>query len=126
MVKKNDEESKAACTKAYNKKCRNRTFQLGDAVLVHYPKSSIKGRVNRKFMYEWQGIYFIKQVLGPNVYIVQKPGCRKTKVPADRLKVFNEFLHLDDPEILITPEDEQEPQEESLEEQLDDNQEELT
>ena len=30
---------------------------------------------------------------------------RKTKVPADRLRIYNEFLHLDDPEVIITLED---------------------
>ena len=108
MVKKNDQESKTAYTKAYNKRCRNRAFQLGDAVLVHFPKSAIRGKVNRKFMRDWHGIYFVKQVLGPNVYMVSKPGCRKTKVPSDRLKIFNEFLHADDPTVNIAPEDEEE------------------
>ena len=118
MVKKNDQESKTAYTKAYNKRCRNRAFQLGDAVLVHFPKSAIRGKVNRKFMRDWHGIYFVKQVLGPNVYMVAKPGCRKTKVPSDRLKIFNEFLHADDPTVKIAPEDEEEeiPGEEEKEE----------
>ena len=59
-------------------------------------------------MRDWHGIYFVKQVLGPNVFMVSKPGCRKTKVPSDRLKIFNEFLHTDDPTVQIAPEDEDE------------------
>ena len=117
MVKKNDQESKTAFTKAYNKRCRNRAFQIGDAVLVHFPKSAIRGKVNRKFMKDWHGIYFVKQALGPNVYVVAKPGCRKTKVPSDRLKLFNEFLHADDPAVTIAPEDEQEEGEETPQEE---------
>ena len=105
MVRNRDEESKAAFRKAYNKRCRNRTFQVGDAVLVHFPSSVLKGRVNRKFVAQWKGIYFIQQILGPNVYIVKKHGGRKTKVPADRLRIYNEFLHMDDPEVQLTPED---------------------
>ena len=111
MVRKNDHESKMAFTKAYNKKCRNRAFQEGDAVLLHFPKSAIRGRVNRKFMQDWHGVYYVKKVLGPNTYLVQKPGCRKTKVPTDRLKLFNEYLHLNDPNVKITPEEEEDANE---------------
>ena len=67
-------------------------------------------------MRDWHGIYFVKQVLGPNVYMVSKPGCRKTKVPSDRLKIFNEFLHTDDPTVQIAPEDENEDDAEEEEE----------
>ena len=122
MVRKNDQESKMAFTKAYNKKCRNRAFKENDAVLLHFPKSAIRGRVNRKFMYDWHGIYYVKKVLGPNVYLVQKPGCRKTKVPADRLKLFNEFLHSDDPNVQITPEDDDNQNDDLQDNQVDDAQ----
>ena len=122
MVRKNDQESKTAFTKAYNKKCRNRAFKENDAVLLHFPKSAIRGRVNRKFMYDWHGIYYVKKVLGPNVYLVQKPGCRKTKVPADRLKLFNEFLHSDDPNVKLTPEDDEDQNDDLQDNQVDDAQ----
>ena len=58
-------------------------------------------------MQDWHGVYYVKKVLGPNTYLVQKPGCRKTKVPTDRLKLFNEYLHLNDPNVKITPEEEE-------------------
>ena len=70
-------------------------------------------------MQDWHGIYYVKKVLGPNTYLVQKPGCRKTKVPTDRLKLFNEFLHLDDPNVRITPEDEENGNEDIQEENQD-------
>ena len=38
-------------------------------------------------------------------------GGRKTKVPADRLKLYNEFLHMDDPEVKLDPQDEENEQE---------------
>ena len=120
MVKAKDEEAKAAFTKAYNKKCREKSFQLGDAVLVHFPASTVKGRVNRKFMNRWHGIYFIDQILGKNTYLVKKHGGRRTKCSADRLRIYNEFLHLDDPEVKLTP-GEDEANEEAHEEDVADN-----
>ena len=62
-------------------------------------------------MQDWHGVYYVKKVLGPNTYLVQKPGCRKTKVPTDRLKLFNEYLHLNDPNVKITPEEEEDANE---------------
>ena len=73
-------------------------------------------------MYDWHGIYYVKKVLGPNVYLVQKPGCRKTKVPADRLKLFNEFLHSDDPNVKITPDDDDNHNDDLQDNQVDDAQ----
>ena len=49
--------------------------------------------------------------MGPNTYLVQKPGCRKTKVPTDRLKLFNELLHLTEPNVRIAPEEEEDANE---------------
>ena len=105
MVKERDKEARAAFQRAYNKKCKNRQFKLNDAVLVHYPSSVVKGRVNRKFMPQWNGIYYVIKVLGTNTYEVRKEGCRKTKVSADRMKLYNEFLHMDDPVVKIDPQD---------------------
>ena len=105
MVKERDKEARAAFQRAYNKKCKNRQFKLNDAVLVHYPSSVVKGRVNRKFMPQWHGIYYVIKILGTNTYEVRKEGCRKTKVSADRMKLYNEFLHMDDPVVKIDPQD---------------------
>ena len=114
MVKTKDEEAKAAFSKAYNKKCRERTFQVGDAVLLHYEASTLKGRVNRKFTKRWHGIYYIDQVLGKNTFIVKKHVGRKTKVSADRLRIYNEYLHLDDPEVKLTPGDNEAQEDEDV------------
>ena len=41
----------------------------------------------------------------------EEEGGRKTKVSADRLKLYNEFLHMDDPEVKVDPRDDiSEPQ----------------
>ena len=119
MVHTRDTEAKMAFQKAYNKKCREKTFNVGDAVLVHFPPSAVRGsaRVNRKFTKPWHGIYFVQKVLDATTFIVKKQGGRKTKCPADRLRLFNEFLHIDDPEIRIAPEDEQEDHEEQHEQE---------
>ena len=122
MVKEKDKEAKAAFQRAYNKKCRNRSFQVNDAVLIHYPNSVAKGRVNRKFMPQWHGIYYVTKVLGTNTYEVRKEGCRKTKVSADRMKLYNEFLHMDDPVVKIDPRDNEVEEENNVEAQKETHQ----
>ena len=117
MVKEKDKEARAAFQRAYNKKCRHRSFQVNDAVLIHYPSSVAKGRVNRKFMPQWHGIYYVIKVLGTNTYEVRKEGCRKTKVSADRMKLYNEFLHMDDPVVKIDPRDKEVEEEDKAETQ---------
>ena len=108
MVKTNDKEAKLAFQKAHNKKFKERGFKVGDFCLVHYPSSSMKGRINRKLIPNWKGLFRITDILGKNTYKVKKEGGRSTKVPTDRLKLYNEFLHQDDPDVQLTPEDEPE------------------
>ena len=52
----------------------------------------------------WKGVIRITRAIGKNTYKVKKEGGRSTKVPVDRLKIYNEFLHMDDPDVLIAPE----------------------
>ena len=37
--------------------------------------------------------------------MVKKEGGRAAKVPVDNLKIYNEFLHMDDPDVQIASED---------------------
>ena len=37
--------------------------------------------------------------------MVKKEGGRANKVPVDRLKIYNEFLYMDDPVVQVAPED---------------------
>ena len=53
-------------------------------------------------------------------YVEQKPLSRA--VPADRLKLFNEFLHSDDPNVQITPEDDDNQNDDLQDNQVDDAQ----
>lgn len=105
MVKTNDKEAKRAFAKAHNKKFKERGFKVGDFVLVHFPDSAIRGRLNRKMVPNWKGVFRITKAIGKNTYMVKKEGGRSTKVPVDRLKIYNEFLHLDDPDVQVAPED---------------------
>ena len=73
-------------------------------------------------MPQWHGIYYVIKVLGTNTYEVRKEGCRKTKVSADRMKLYNEFLHMDDPVVKIDPRDKEVEEEDKVETQEDSQQ----
>jgi len=61
-----------------------RTFNIGDRVLVNYPKSMSPG--NKKFSEEWRDGFIVVKVTGPASYIVQRgPHGRPTSVPVVRL-----------------------------------------
>ena len=105
MVKDNDHEAKAAFQKAYNKSKKAKTFNVGDFVLVHFPPGTGLTGANKKFTANWRGVYRIRRRLGPTTFLVGKSHGRSAKVPADRLKPFNSYIHLDTTEIMITPGD---------------------
>ena len=105
MVKDNDHEAKAAFQKAYNKSKKAKTFNVGDFVLVHFPPGTGLTGANKKFTANWRGVYRIRRQLGPTTFLVGKSHGRSTKVPADRLKSFNSYIHLDNTEVMITPGD---------------------
>ena len=123
MVKTNDKEAKLAFQKAHNKKFKERGFKLAGFCLVHYPSSAMKGRLNRKLVANWKGSFRVTKILGKNTFLVKKERGRSTKVPIDRIKLCNEFLHQDDPDVRLTPEDEagQEDYEEELSEEEGNN-----
>ena len=105
MVKDNDQEAKMAFEKAYNKSKKSKTFQVGDFVLVHFPPGTGLVGANKKFTANWRGVYRIRKQLGPTTFLVGKSHGRSTKVPADRLKNFNAYVHLDNTNIMINPAD---------------------
>ena len=105
MVKDNDHEAKMAFEKAYNKSKKSKSFQVGDFVLVHFPPGTGLVGANKKFTANWRGVYRIRKQLGPTTFLVGKSHGRSTKVPADRLKNFNSYVHLDNTDIMITPAD---------------------
>ena len=80
---------KRASAKAHNKKYKERGFKVGDFVLVHFPDSAFRGRLNRKMVPNWKGVFRITKTIGKNTYMVKKEGGRSTKVPVDHLKIYN-------------------------------------
>ena len=48
--------------------------------------------------------------------MVKKQGGRKSKISADRLRIYNEYIHMDDPEVKLTPGDDIELQDNAVEE----------
>ena len=78
---------------------------MGDFVLVHFPPGTGLVGANKKFTANWRGVYRIRKQLGPTTFLVGKSHGRSTKVPADRLKNFNAYVHLDNKDIMINPAD---------------------
>ena len=105
LVKDNHKEAKVAFEKAYNKSKISKTFKVGDFVFVHFPPGTGIVGGNKKFTANWQGIYHIRKQLGPTTFLVGKSNGRSTKFPADRLKNYNAYVHLDNTNIMITPQD---------------------
>ena len=70
---------------------RNRSFSVGDQVLIFFPKSSLRGP-NAKLRQRWCGPFFIEEVLeGGHRFRVRREGAKspqKNHVHIDRLKPF--------------------------------------
>jgi hypothetical protein len=67
----------------------NRSFEVGDKVLLYYPKSSFKD--NPKFAQKWTGPWIVTEKIGNLTYVVapqHNSKLRPTTVHIDRLKRF--------------------------------------
>jgi hypothetical protein len=107
MVKDNDAEAKQAFKKAFDKKAKDKHFAVGDFCLLFFPPGTGLVGGNKKFVNNWRGIYVVRKVLGQSTYLVGKPHGRGTKVPGYRLKLFNEYIHQEDREVLLSAEDDE-------------------
>ena len=107
MVKDNDAEAKQAFKKAFDKKAKDKQFAVGDFCLLFFPPGTGLVGGNKKFVNNWRGIYIVREVCGSNTYKVAKPHGRSTKVPGSRLKPFNAYIHQEDREVLLSPEDDE-------------------
>ena len=103
IVNQNNLASKKASKRQYDKLAKDRVFKIGDQVLVHY-NDPLPGQ-NRKLFRQWRGPFSIIQSLGHNAYKIKKPSHRTTKVHADRIKFYDPMNHPEDPEVLLSRED---------------------
>jgi hypothetical protein len=107
MVKDNDAEAKQAFKKAFDKKAKDKHFAVGDFCLLFFPPGTGLVGGNKKFVNNWRGVYVVRKVCGQSTYLVGKPHGRGTKVPGSRLKLFNAYIHQEDREVLLSPEDDE-------------------
>ena len=103
IVNQNNLASKQASKRQYDKLAKERVFKIGDQVLVHY-SDPLPGQ-NRKLFRQWRGPFSVIQSFGHNAYKVKKPSHRTTKVHADRMKFYDPMNHPEDPEVLLSKED---------------------
>jgi hypothetical protein len=76
---------------AYDKKAKDRTFEVGDEVLVFFPKCMAKD--NKKFTEQWKEGYVIIDQTGPISFIVQRgPHGRPHAVQQNRLLLVPDKL----------------------------------
>ena len=78
MVKDNDAEAKQAFKKAFDKKAKDKHFEVGDFCLLFFPPGTGLVGGNKKFVNNWREIYVVRKVLGQSTYLVGKPHGRGT------------------------------------------------
>ena len=86
---------------------KDKHFAVGDFCLLFFPPGTGLVGGNKKFVNNWRGIYIVREVCGSNTYKGAKPHGRSTKVPGSRLKPFNAYIHQEDREVLLSPEDDE-------------------
>lgn len=71
----------------FNKKAKERTFELGDLVYLYDPAHKVG--ISKKLTRPWSGPFRIVKVLGPVTYKIRKVGTRQEQVVhVNRLKPF--------------------------------------
>ena len=79
----------AQLTKAFNKKVKPRSFQVGDLVLVVRKPINMKNRIGNKFLSKWDGPYVVQEVYTNGAYkIVDQDGVRVNPINGRFLKQY--------------------------------------
>ena len=90
IVSRNNEAARHAYAKYHDKRTKERAFQKGDKVLIHYP-NHIPG-TNAKLHRPWKGPYQILEVHDLDTVSVRHVSDGKVqRVHKDRVKLFHEF-----------------------------------
>ena len=79
----------ARLSRAFNKKVRPRSLQIGDLVLAIRRPIIISRRMGNKFLSNWDGPYVVKEVYSNGAYkIVDKDGLRVGPINGKFLKRY--------------------------------------
>ena len=79
----------ARLTKAFNKKVKPRSFQVGDLVLAVRRPINMKNRMGNKFLSKWDGPYVVQEVYTNGAYkIVDQDGVRVGPINGRFLKQY--------------------------------------
>jgi hypothetical protein len=87
MAKGKMESERQMMKERYDKDARERPFQVGQQVLLHFPRATVTYG-NPKLAPQWVGGYYVHQQLGPDTYWVRQVGSKQqgTTVHAARMK----------------------------------------
>ncbi|KAJ8940902.1 hypothetical protein NQ314_010542 [Rhamnusium bicolor] len=89
QVYKNTERAKIRRNKQYDRKTKERNFELGD--LVYLKDLSTTVGISKKLAKSWKGLYRVIEVIGPVNYKIRKVNGRDEQVVhVNRLKKYYE------------------------------------
>ena len=102
-VHENNEAARQAYSKYYNKRAKERTFQVGDRVLVLY--DTPPPGVNRKLYRPWKGIFRVQEVRELDTLSLIRLRDNKVlpKIHVNRVKHFHDFDDTDQADLEIQP-----------------------
>lgn len=94
-VRENMQKSKDKVNHYFNKKSKEKLFELGDLVYLHDLSSKLK--ISKKIAKPWIGPYRIIEIKGPVNYRIKELGSRKELiVHVNRLKLYKSHNSIDD------------------------------
>ena len=103
QVHKNQWDARKIREEYYNRKSKERVFNVGDRVLFFH-NAVPKTGVNEKLWKNWQGPYYVIKVINPLNYVIQKnPNSKEKLVNIEKIKHLREQdfkLHFDSKKIL--------------------------
>ncbi len=89
MVKENNSEARSQQKKYFDKKTKEKKFEVGDKVLVEF--NNIPIGINKKFWKNWKGVFTVSKVTSPtNLEVRLTPLTKPIKVNINRVRHFYE------------------------------------
>jgi transposase InsO family protein len=89
LVHKNQWDAREVREAYYNRKSKERSFDVGDRVMFF--KNAVPQGVNEKFYKQWQGPYYVIKKVSPLNYVIQKsPKDKELLVHVEKIKHLSE------------------------------------
>ena len=102
LVYENNVEARQVYAAHFNKKARDRSFEVGDEVLASFPVH--QNIPNKKLASIWKGPFAIVEVSENNIlFIKSSPRHRAIRIHTNRVRLYNHFKDIVTEEIPATP-----------------------